>query len=212
MLGAMRRVARAVTCATFAVFVSASSDASAEDPVVAKPVVKPVVATQLASDPLADGKLGLSLGVTSAVGASSSDFGFGLVVAAEAAYQPIDVDSVWGWGLHWSTAYCWCSASAAASVTGNLRSLSMSLGARVRRAMSELRPRFAFVGAGVELLRTNVPVPPDDQRDYLGPYVSAGVEQYQGSGSYLVGFEVRYGMIATGPSNLSILLSFGFGN
>ena len=165
-----------------------------------------------ADDPLADGKLGVALGVTSAVGASSGDFGFGLVAATEAAYQPINLDSDWGWAVHWSAAYCWCSAASSASVTGDLRWFSMTLGGRIRRAMSRTRPRYSFLGIGAELLRSNVPVPPDDRRSYVGPYVSGGVEQYQSGGRSLVGFEVRYGMVATGPSNLSILLTFGFGN
>lgn len=66
------------------------------------------------------------------------------------------------------------------------------------------------LGAGVSLLRSNIPLlPPSTRRAYLGPYVSLGLEQY--IGAQALTFELRLGLIGTGPTTLSAIVGFKWG-
>jgi hypothetical protein len=84
----------------------------------------------------------------------------------------------------------------------------MGLGARLRLAPSD-PTRSLFLGGGAALLRANAPLPPDDERSYLGGFVGLGLEQLAWARS-LVTFELRYGLFG-GPGSLSVLLGVGFG-
>ncbi|HTM22955.1 MAG TPA: hypothetical protein VL172_20675, partial [Kofleriaceae bacterium] len=70
---------------------------------------------------------------------------------------------------------------------------------------------FLSTGVGVALLRTSVPVPPDEQRSYVGMYWAAGPELYV-LGRYLIDFEVRYGPFIDGPGSLTLSFGLSFGS
>ena len=156
------------------------------------------------------GNFGLSVGVRQGMGRLSDDFGPGVVMAMEAGYHPTRPDSSVSLGLEWSAAWSWFGADQA-SIAGSLQMLELSMGVRLRRVINEPRPRFLVLSPGVSVLRTNVPIPPDDERHYVGLYVAAGVEQYLYE-KLMLSFDVRYGMVVGGPGSISLALGVGFGS
>ena len=54
-------------------------------------------------------------------------------------------------------------------------------------------------------------VPPDNDRLYLGPYGSIGLDQYLGA-STMLSFAVRYGLIGTGPASLGVRFGISWGS
>lgn len=163
-----------------------------------------------ADDELPAGKIGVSMGVRQGAGQLGEDFGLGAVFGVEAHYHPTSIDRNWSLGAVWSVVRSWYGSDDTASITGSLDALEFNFGLRVRRMMGPGLPRYFVVSSGVSMLRTNVPIVPDNERVYFGPYAAIGVEQYL-AGRYLFAFEARYGIIATGPGSFSISLGFYFG-
>lgn len=161
-------------------------------------------------DGLPAGKFGISAGVRQGLGSLGNDFGPGVVSAVEAGYHLSGPDSALSPGLHWSVAWGWFGFDDQASLTGSLKLLEFNFGARVRRLLGSEVPRFIALGGGLTLLRSNVPIPPDLERVYVGPYVTLGIEQYL-SKEFLLSFEARYGLIVGGPGGISLSLGIAFG-
>ncbi len=161
-------------------------------------------------DGLPAGKYGVSFGLRQGVGSLGDDFGLGAVAAVEAGFHPTALDSGVSAGLHWSVAWGWFGFDDQASVTGSLQLVELSFGGRLRRLLGDGAARFLAVGGGITLLRSNVPIPPDLERVYIGPYVTLGAEQFLSS-SLIVSFEARYGLIVGGPGGVSFALGIAFG-
>ncbi|MCG8418182.1 MAG: hypothetical protein MJE77_09600 [Proteobacteria bacterium] len=162
-------------------------------------------------DSLPPGKFGVSVGVRQGFGQLGDDFGPGAVGAIEAGFHPAAFDQRLSIGLHWSVAWGWFGfVDNQASVTGSLKLLELHFGTRIRRMLGDPQ-RFLWLGTGVTLLRSNVPIPPDLERDYIGPHVSLGAEQFL-AGSFIVSFEARYGLIVGGPRSISLALGIAFGH
>jgi hypothetical protein len=89
--------------------------------------------------------------------------------------------------------------------------LEMSFGLRYRRLLGTTTPRFLAIGAGGTLLRLGRALPPDNDRVYLGPYATIGLDQYIGS-RVLLSFMARYGLISTGPVSLGLRISISIGS
>lgn len=160
---------------------------------------------------LPSGKFGLSLGVRQGIGRLGGDYGLGMVGAVEAGYHPTAADRALSAGLSWSVVWSWFGPDDQASITGSLHLLEFNFGAELRRLIDEPTARFLSLGTGISLLRANVPIPPDQARVYLGPYVSAGIEQFAFGGDLLISFEARYGLIVGGPGTISFAIGVGFG-
>lgn len=161
-------------------------------------------------DGLPAGKFGISVGVRQGVGSLGGDFGLGAVGAVEAGFHPGALDRLLSAGLHWSVIWGWFGFDDAASVTGSLKLLEFNFGLRFRRQLAEGAPRFLVIGGGATLLRSNVPIPPDSERVYLGPYLTLGVEQFV-SNSVILSFEARYALLFNGPGGISLALGISFG-
>jgi hypothetical protein len=95
------------------------------------------------------------------------------------------------------------------SIAGALNLIELDFGGRLRVALERGSPRYLVLGAGASLLRANVPLPPDDERHYVGPYGSLGFEVYVQD--LLIGLEARYGLLALGPGSFSVLASVSLG-
>ena len=167
------------------------------------------VAVPAAADELPAGRFGVVGGPRLGNGAFGDRFGWGWVWGMEAGYNPTDTDRNWSFGLAWSVSWGWFGADRPEINDGSLWLLEMSFGTRVRRLLGETSQAFLVGNVGVTVLRTNTPIPPENERSYWGPYAGIGVEGY--AGSKLVGLEARYGVFAGGPGSLSILVGFSFG-
>src|SRR5689334_3936836 len=120
------------------------------------------------ADEVPDGKLAVIAGLRNGSGAVSSDVGLGWLWGLEASWQPLDAGQRVGYAITWSMMRG--SSSDDASVTGDVATSELTLGVRLRIAPQATPGRYLFLGAGGEALRSNVPLAPDDRRDYWGPF------------------------------------------
>lgn len=168
------------------------------------------LASRAAADALPSGSLGIVTGVRQGVGAASSTFGLGALWGVEAGYQPMSTSQRVGWAVRWRVLFSGYLSGQSDNLAGNLRAVEVDGGAALRIAPRPGLLRYLDVGAGVSLLRSNIPLlPPSRQRAYLGPYVSVGLEQYVGSP--VLTFELRVGVIGTGPTTLSAIAGIKWG-
>ena len=162
------------------------------------------------ADDLPVGRFGAIGGVRQNTGSLGDLFGLGWMLGVEAGYQPSSLTESFSIGASWEVMWGRFGADDPELVEDELSVLEMNFGLRLRRSLGN-QPRFLVVGSGVTLLRTSIPIPPDMDRLYIGPYAAVGLDQYLG-GSYLLTFEARYGLIATGPSSMTLVASFSFGS
>jgi hypothetical protein len=155
------------------------------------------------------GKFGLYSGVRQNIGDLADRYGWGYVLGIEAHYHPTRPGQSLSLGLAWSTTFGRFGAEMEDTVDTPMRLVEMSLGLRLRRSLSENVPRFAVVSAGGTVLRTSVPVPPDEERLYLGAYAGIGYEQFV-LGRNLLTVDARYGLVGTGPASVTVVAGLGF--
>jgi hypothetical protein len=163
------------------------------------------------AEELPAGQLGLTFGARQPLGSLGGQFSVGLVGGIQAGWQPTSTDRRLSLGVDWSLSWGYHWADDASDNAAKLSSREMSLGVKARiLAGQAAAPLFLSTGVGAVLLRTSVPVPPDDERSYLGMYWSAGPELYV-LGRYLIHFDVRYGPFLDGPGSLTLSLGLAFG-
>jgi hypothetical protein len=163
------------------------------------------------AEPLPSGSLGLTVGAMTGTGASGAAQGQGLQYGLSAAWQPMTTQRQVGWSLRWSTVFGYLFNADAAKVSGRLRTVQMDLGTGVRIRPTKTAGSYLTLRAGVSLLRANEALPPAQTRDYVGPFLSAGAEQYV-FGALLVSLDLRYGMLTSGPTSLALFLTVGTGS
>lgn len=167
-------------------------------------------AAPAAADDLPPGFIGTVVGVRQGTGAVAPQEGLGFLWGLAAGWQPMAPNRSVGFSLRWRTLFSGYGAGDTSNLAGQLRVIEMDLGVGMRIAPRRGEGRFVDVGAGGSLLRANVPLAPDGRRDYTGPFVSFGLEQFIGS-SLSVTFEIRVGQIVTGPDTLSALVGVNLG-
>jgi hypothetical protein len=155
------------------------------------------------------GKFGLYTGVRQNIGDLADRYGWGYVLGIEAHYHPTRPGQSLSLGIAWSTSFGRFGAEMADTVDTPMRLVEMNLGLRLRRSLSDSTPRFAVLSAGGTVLRTSVPVPPDEERLYLGGYAGIGYEQYV-LGRNLLTVDARYGLLGSGPASVTITMGLGF--
>ena len=165
-----------------------------------------VAAGTARAEPLPPGSLEGLFGGTSGAGADAKRLGYGYVVGVEASYQPISTEQRIGFAVRWSTLFGGMYNGNAEKVNPPLRTVQMDLTAGIRFRPWATRRRYFTVRGGVGLLRTNDPVIGTD-REFVGPVAAVGVDQY--FGTIVMGLDLRYGLISTGPEQLALVLRFG---
>lgn len=168
------------------------------------------VRAQSESDAIAPGRIGAGIGLRTGLGRLASDFGLGVIGSIEAGYHPTPLDQRVSFGVNWAVRRGWFGDDDEASVAGALHLTEFDFGARMRVLMVAPNQRFLTLGAGLSLLRTNVPVPPDNERIYVGPYGSLGTEFF--FVDYQVTAEIRFGLIGTGPASISFMAGVSLGS
>ena len=156
------------------------------------------------------GKFGLYSGVRQNLGDLADRYGWGYVLGIDAHYHFLATpDQSLSLGLAWSTSFGRFGAEMRDTVDSPMRLVEMNLGLRLRRSLSENTPRFAVVSAGGTIMRTSVPVPPDEDRLYLGGYAGIGYEQFV-LGRNLLNVDARYGLLGSGPASVTVVAGLGF--
>lgn len=163
------------------------------------------------SETLPAGKFGFVAGVRRNLGALGERYAWGLLLGIEAHYHPTPIGQTWSLGITWATRFGRAGAGDPDIVENPLRLLEMSAGVRARLSLSDSADRFLVVGGGGAVLRSNVPVPPDDKRLYGGGYGMVGFEEFV-LGRNLLSLEARYDAMVEGPQSVTVAVGLGFGN
>jgi hypothetical protein len=157
------------------------------------------------AEPLPSGSLGIMAGAAAGTGKYARSLGLGYYqFGAQAAWQPMTTEQRIGWSLKWSFMFGTMYNADSARIDPNLRTLQMDFLAGLRIRPGQSRARYLALRGGVELLRSNEPIQPDDQRAFVGPVADAAVEQYL-FGAVLFNVDVRYGLIGSGPAEIALL-------
>lgn len=158
------------------------------------------------AEPLPAGSLGIMAGAGGGTGQYARSLGLGYYqFGAQAAWQPMTTDQRLGWSLKWSFLFGTMYGADSARIDLNLRTLQMDFLAGLRVRPGESRTRYLALRGGVELLRSNEPIQPDNKRAFVGPVADAGFEQYL-FGAVLFNVDVRYGLIGSGPTEVALLI------
>jgi hypothetical protein len=168
------------------------------------------------ADDLPSGMFGAVFGVRQGTGPVTRQFGFGALWGMEAGWQPMTTQQRIGWSIKWRTLFSGFWSNEPANLTNELRVLEMDAGVGIRITPKPGSLRYLDLGGGAALMRSNVPLLPDSCnppigcRAFYGPYASAGLEQFV-SGNVMLTFEIRVGLIGTGPATLSAITGVKFG-
>jgi len=175
-------------------------------------VVIAAPAARADEDDLPSGKIGLFGAIRQNLGELGKSYGNGWMMGIDALYQPMRPGQTWSFGLAWSAAVIGRFGADDIEVADSpLKIVEMTAGLRMRRALSDTVPHYLFVTGGGAVLRTSVPVPPDDKRLYYGGYGGFGYERFVLSSS-LLSFEARYSLLGQGPRSVTVLLGMGWGS
>jgi hypothetical protein len=167
------------------------------------------VAVPAAAEPLPPGALEAFVGPTSGVGIDAKRIGYGYtpgVFGAAAAWQPMSTERRLGFTLRWSVGFGHLVNGRVAVIDDVLRTVQMDVTAGVRFRPWATPSRYLTLRGGIGLLRANEPII-EMQRDFVGAVGGVGLDQY--FGAILTGVDVRYGLIANGPAQISLVLRFG---
>lgn len=163
-----------------------------------------LIATEATADPLPPGSIGFFLGVGSGTGADAKRLGYGYLLGAHAAWQPMDSSQRINWAAKWTLMFGTMSNADAARINSDLLILKMDLmpGVRIRPGIDP--DRYITVRAGGMVMRTDHIIPNKMTRTFAGPIASVGIDQYLGG--FLLSVDVRYSMIGLGPSELGLVI------
>jgi hypothetical protein len=161
------------------------------------------------AEELPSGAIGFVFGALSGTGADAKRLGRGYYqFGMQASWQHTDTDSRFGWSLRAATMFGTLYGGTAAQIDTALHTMQMDLTAGFRFRPWTTPSRYLTARVGGELLRTNEPIPPMDQRAFLGGIASVGLDQYVGG--FMFNVDVRYGLIANeGPRSLALLFGVG---
>jgi hypothetical protein len=158
------------------------------------------------ADPLPPGSIGVFFGAGSGTGADAKRLGYGYLLGAQAAWQPMDTSQRINWAAKWSVTFGTMTDADVARVNSDLLILKMDLMPGLRIRPGETPSRFVTLRAGGMVMRTDQIIPDKMTRSFFGPIASVGLDQYLGG--FLLSIDLRYSMIGLGPSELGLVIGF----
>lgn len=173
-----------------------------------------LLATRASAEPLPSGTIGPVFGITSGTGADAQRLGYGIYpFGLQASWQPMSTEQRRGWSLRWATMFGWLYDGSATQIGDQLRTVQMDLTVGIRYRPWATPRRYLTLRAGGEILRVDQPIARkagdmDTQRGFVGGIASVGLDQYVGA--FMFNIDVRYGMIATGPAQIAVMVGIGF--
>jgi hypothetical protein len=171
-------------------------------------------AAPAAAEPLAPGAIGVAFGLHSGTGAAAKVLGFGYYeFGGQASWQPTSPERRWGFTARISTLFGtspqkWffmSSPNSSAAQVSDLHTVQMDATIGLRLRPSSNLSRFLTFRAGAQALRANQPIPPLNQRAFVGAIASVGLDQYLGNAA-LLSIDVRYGtLVGDSPDQIALL-------
>jgi hypothetical protein len=166
-----------------------------------------VPASRAAADPTPPGAIGVVSGITSGTGADAKRIGAGYYqFGAQASWVPLRTSRL-GLTLRAGTMFGTLYGGSAAQIEPSLKTVQMDATVGLRFRPWSATSRFLTLRGGGELLRVNEPIPPMNQRAFLGGIGSIGLDQYVSD--FLISIDIRYGLIGNGPGELALLVGIG---
>lgn len=156
------------------------------------------------------GDFGVILQIGQNTGEAGDAYRLGWLGGVKAGYEPLRFGKT-AIGASWSLGLGHYFIADDQLPDDRIGVVEMSMGVRMRRLLGTTTPRFLAFGAGATILRLGRALPPDNERTYLGPYATIGLDQYLGS-KILLSFMARYGLISDGPSSLALRISVSIGS
>jgi hypothetical protein len=156
------------------------------------------------ADDLPSGAMGVVFGAVAGTGPDASRLGVGYLepLSFQAAWQPMKSERWIGWTLRWTTIFT-SSYDAGAAQVLDLETMQMDLTLGVRARLWKDPRRYVTLRGGPGLFRANQTIPPKMERAFIGPVASAGLQQYVIGTLVLLDFDVRYGLIGRGPTQIA---------
>ncbi len=163
------------------------------------------------ADPSAStGRFGLVTAVRNNLGGLGDLYRMGFLWGFHAGLDKPLGESEWHVGISWSTlvrGYYFSSDESLVDCTIALT--EVDLGVDISHTV--LRPgQRVFGTGGAVLLLSNVPIPPADERRYLGWYAGVGYKRVLG-GDWNVSVETRYSRLSRGLANLNLVFGITAG-
>jgi hypothetical protein len=118
-----------------------------------------------------------------------------------------------GWSLRWATLFGRLYNGDEAQIGDELRTVQMDVMAGIRVRPWATPRRYLTFRVGGEILRVDQPISrtsgdTERHRNFVGGIASVGLDQY--IGGFMLDIDVRYGMIASGPTQIAVLVGIGF--
>jgi hypothetical protein len=167
-------------------------------------IVAMLLASTASADPLPPGSIGVFFGAGSGTGADAKRLGYGYLLGAHAAWQPMDSSQRINWAAKWSVMFGTMSDADAARINSDLLILKMDLMAGIRIRPGVDPSRYVTLRAGGLVMRTDQIIPNKMTRSFVGPIASIGIDQY--IGGFVFNLDLRYSMIGIGPSELGLVI------
>lgn len=173
-----------------------------------------LAATAARADKLPSSAIGLTTGVVAGTGADNKRVGFGFYeLGAQASWQPTSTESSLGLTIRWATMLGLMYGGSASHIDTTLRTVEMDLTGGVRLRPWSSVSRYLTFRVGVDLLRSNEPIPTDasmtGSRSYVRGVASIGIDQYVSI--FMLNFDVRYVRLGSdAPSELAVMIGGAF--
>ncbi len=156
------------------------------------------------------GHFGLVLVARNNLGTLGGLYHYGFLWGLRAGLEQYVGDSDWQLGLDWTTlvrGYYFESDSS--QVESIIDLTEVNLGITLRRTL-RAPGQHLVVTAGGDLILSNRPIPPANDRRYLGWYAGLGFDRRL-FGEWSGSFEVRYSRLEAGIANISLLFGMTAG-
>lgn len=140
---------------------------------------------------------------TNTSGRLKDDYPFGYLTGVEAGYQPFARI-----GLQWTLLFGYYKSSSPQAVDDWLLMTDMGFAVTIR--VLEEKSSSVCLTPGLNIVRSDAPIPPTDERTFFGP--SVGLTSQYAQGDFFFSFSIAYGLLTDGPSGLTFFLAVGVGS
>jgi hypothetical protein len=171
-------------------------------------VVLVLAAPAVRAEPSA--RMGAIGGLRIGVGGLGERYRAGYVYGVAASLQPWSPHDRVRLGLSWSLAYDTMYSSDDTNVDGFLNLMHLGMAARGTLRLPTRWVLLTTLELGGELLRSQLPVPPDGGGSFVMPTAALGIELV--SGNLYAGLAAGWTLGGSGPQSASLLLTLGVGN
>jgi hypothetical protein len=175
---------------------------------------EPTTSSTSSGAELPKGAIGITTGVVAGTGPDNKRVGTGFYeFGAQASWQPMTTEKRYGWTIRWSALFGLMYGGSASHIDTTLRTVEMDLTAGIRVRPWSSVSRYLTFRVGVDLLRSNEPIPTDDSmtgsRSYVRGVASLGIDWYVSI--FMLNVDVRYVRVGSdAPAEGALMIGGAF--